>query len=47
MCARVMYTPIEKQSYVGRNMDWADNPTPQLWALPSKMKRKAMVKISG
>ena len=44
MCTRVIYTPKENQSYVGRNMDWAENPIPQLWVMPSKVKRKAMAK---
>ncbi len=44
MCTRIIYTPKEKRSYVGRNMDWAENPTPQLWAMPAKVKRKAMAK---
>jgi choloylglycine hydrolase len=44
MCTRVIYTPKENQSYVGRNMDWAENPTPQLWVMPPKVKRKAMAK---
>jgi penicillin V acylase-like amidase (Ntn superfamily) len=44
MCTRVIYTPKENQSYVGRNMDWAVNPTPQLWVMPPKVERKAMAK---
>jgi len=44
MCTRVIYTPKENQSYVGRNMDWDENPTPQLWVVPSKVKRRAMAK---
>ncbi|AXG70307.1 linear amide C-N hydrolase, choloylglycine hydrolase family [Kordia sp. SMS9] len=44
MCTRVIYTPKEKQSYVGRNMDWAVNPSPQLWVMPPNVKRKAMAK---
>ncbi|WP_298517354.1 linear amide C-N hydrolase [uncultured Kordia sp.] len=44
MCTRVIYTPKENQSYVGRNMDWAENPTPQLWAMPANVERKAMAK---
>ena len=44
MCTRVLYTTKKNQSYVGRNMDWADNPFPQLWAMPKNVKRKAMAK---
>jgi choloylglycine hydrolase len=46
MCTRVLYTPKENESYVGRNMDWAYNPFPQLWALPSNVQRRAMAKTS-
>ncbi|MGH1387960.1 linear amide C-N hydrolase [Kordia sp.] len=44
MCTRVIYTPKEKQSYVGRNMDWAVNPTPELWVMPPEVRRRAMAK---
>jgi len=44
MCTRVLYTTEKNQSYVGRNMDWADNPLPQLWAIPKHVKRKARAK---
>ncbi|WP_298424922.1 linear amide C-N hydrolase [uncultured Kordia sp.] len=44
MCTRVLFKSKANESYVGRNMDWAENPTPQLWAMPANVKRKAVAK---
>ena len=44
MCTRVLFTNREHENYIGRNMDWAVNPTPQLWVVPKDVKRKAMAK---
>lgn len=44
MCTRILYTTKKNQSFVGRNMDWADNPFPQLWAIPKDITRKARAK---
>ncbi|WP_420572514.1 linear amide C-N hydrolase [Kordia sp.] len=46
MCTRVLFTNKKRNNLVGRNMDWAVNPTPQLWAMPKGVQRKAMAKTS-
>lgn len=44
MCTRVLYTNDSQESYVGRNMDWVENPKPQLWVVPRNIYRRAMAK---